>query len=161
MPRIEALLVLTTLVAAAGCENTQTVSDAKTQTAPAVQQASLPADRSMPNDLMETPSGLKYKIVKEGDPNKKPTAANSVLAHYEGWLEDGTIFDSSYDRGEPISFPAQRRHRRLDRGPAAYRRRGRNSARHSRRSRLRRSRKSPTIPPNATLTFKVELIEVQ
>ena len=84
MPRIGVLLVVATVVAAAGCENTQTVTDSKTPTAPAVQQASQSAEKTMPNDLTETASGLKYKIVREGDPNKKPTVGDQVVAHYEG-----------------------------------------------------------------------------
>lgn len=50
-----------------------------------------------------TPSGLQYKVEKEGT-GAKPTAASKVKVHYEGTLIDGTKFDSSYDRGEPIEF---------------------------------------------------------
>lgn len=51
-----------------------------------------------------TPSGLKYRIVREGS-DKKPGPQDSVTVHYRGTLEDGTEFDSSYKRGETISFP--------------------------------------------------------
>jgi FKBP-type peptidyl-prolyl cis-trans isomerase FklB len=51
-----------------------------------------------------TASGLQYEVVTMGT-GKKPTAANTVKVHYKGTLLDGTVFDSSYDRGEPISFP--------------------------------------------------------
>jgi FKBP-type peptidyl-prolyl cis-trans isomerase len=60
----------------------------------------LPAD----GELTATPSGLKYKVLREGT-GKQPTAASTVLAHYTGWLTSGTQFDSSWDRGAPISFP--------------------------------------------------------
>ena len=53
--------------------------------------------------VITTPSGLQYQILKEGN-GKKPTAKDSVKCHYEGFLIDGTVFDSSVDRGEPISF---------------------------------------------------------
>ena len=53
---------------------------------------------------METASGLQYKVVKEGT-GKKPLATDKVKVHYKGTLLDGTVFDSSYDRGEPITFP--------------------------------------------------------
>ena len=49
------------------------------------------------------PSGLQYKVLKQGT-GPKPTAADKVTVHYEGKLIDGTIFDSSIKRGEPISF---------------------------------------------------------
>lgn len=101
MPRFGMFLALACLMVSAGCGNPQTVSEnsnADTPTAPAVQQT------SMPKDFQTTDSGLKYKIVREGDPAKKPTRFDTVKAHYQGWLDDGTIFDSSYDRGEPLSF---------------------------------------------------------
>lgn len=48
--------------------------------------------------------GLQYEIMKEGT-GRKPKATETVNVHYHGTLIDGTIFDSSVDRGEPISFP--------------------------------------------------------
>ena len=54
--------------------------------------------------VKETESGLQYKVVKEGT-GKKPLATDKVKVHYKGTLLDGTVFDSSYDRGEPITFP--------------------------------------------------------
>ncbi|MES1213796.1 MAG: FKBP-type peptidyl-prolyl cis-trans isomerase [Singulisphaera sp.] len=51
-----------------------------------------------------TKSGLQYKVLKEGT-GKIPTKADTVSAHYKGTLVDGTPFDSSYDRGEPLKFP--------------------------------------------------------
>ena len=51
-----------------------------------------------------TPSGLQYKVITEGT-GKSPKATDTVLVHYRGTLLDGTEFDSSYKRNEPISFP--------------------------------------------------------
>ena len=51
-----------------------------------------------------TASGLQYKVVKAGS-GKTPTAADTVKVHYHGTLTDGTVFDSSVDRGEPVTFP--------------------------------------------------------
>jgi len=51
-----------------------------------------------------TESGLHYKIIEPGE-GDKPTMEDSVLVHYKGTLIDGTQFDSSYDRGEPATFP--------------------------------------------------------
>jgi FKBP-type peptidyl-prolyl cis-trans isomerase FklB len=50
------------------------------------------------------PSGLQYKIIKQGD-GVKPTASDTVKTHYRGTLVDGTEFDSSYKRNEPATFP--------------------------------------------------------
>jgi FKBP-type peptidyl-prolyl cis-trans isomerase len=54
--------------------------------------------------VMTTPSGLQYKVITEGK-GKKPTKDNTVKVHYTGTLLDGTVFDSSVKRGEPIEFP--------------------------------------------------------
>jgi FKBP-type peptidyl-prolyl cis-trans isomerase len=51
-----------------------------------------------------TPSGLQYEVLKKAE-GKKPTAEQTVKVHYHGTLIDGKVFDSSVDRGEPISFP--------------------------------------------------------
>jgi FKBP-type peptidyl-prolyl cis-trans isomerase len=61
-------------------------------------------DTNAQTDFVETDSKLKYRILREGE-GAKPTASNAVEVHYKGWLEDGSIFDSSYRRGETISFP--------------------------------------------------------
>jgi FKBP-type peptidyl-prolyl cis-trans isomerase FklB len=51
-----------------------------------------------------TASGLQYKVLKSGK-GKSPKATDSVKVHYHGTLIDGTVFDSSVERGEPINFP--------------------------------------------------------
>lgn len=57
-------------------------------------------------DTLSTPSGLKYIVVSEGKKDGvKAQAGNTVSVHYTGYFEDGNIFDSSVQRGEPISFP--------------------------------------------------------
>lgn len=53
--------------------------------------------------VKETASGLQYKVITEGK-GPKPTATSKVKVHYKGTLLDGTVFDSSYDRGEPATF---------------------------------------------------------
>lgn len=50
-------------------------------------------------------SGLQYKVIKSGDGKVHPKKADTVLAHYHGTLLDGTVFDSSYKRRKPITFP--------------------------------------------------------
>ena len=54
--------------------------------------------------VTELPSGLQYEVLTEGT-GAKPTAFNTVTCHYHGTLIDGTIFDSSVQRGKPASFP--------------------------------------------------------
>lgn len=62
------------------------------------------AENSQKDGVTTTGSGLQYKIVAKGD-GDKPTAEDTVKVHYKGRLIDGTVFDSSYDRGEPATFP--------------------------------------------------------
>ena len=54
-----------------------------------------------------TASGLQYKVLKSGT-GRTPKATDTVKTHYHGTLIDGTVFDSSVERGEPISFPVNR-----------------------------------------------------
>ena len=53
--------------------------------------------------VIELPSGLQYKIIKEGS-GPKPTSDGSVNVHYQGTLIDGKVFDSSYERGQPVTL---------------------------------------------------------
>jgi FKBP-type peptidyl-prolyl cis-trans isomerase FklB len=62
----------------------------------------LAANKTKPG-VVTLPSGLQYQVIKEGT-GPKPTAADKVKTHYHGTLIDGTVFDSSVDRGQPISF---------------------------------------------------------
>jgi FKBP-type peptidyl-prolyl cis-trans isomerase len=54
--------------------------------------------------VITLPSGLQYKVITPGT-GDSPTEKDKVTVHYRGTLIDGTQFDSSYDRGEPTSFP--------------------------------------------------------
>lgn len=62
------------------------------------------AENANKEGVEETESGLQYEILEEGD-GPSPTAKDTVTVHYQGTLLDGTQFDSSYDRGEPATFP--------------------------------------------------------
>ena len=55
-------------------------------------------------EFTTTGSGLKYRVLRHSD-DRKPKASNTVTVNYRGWLDNGREFDSSYKRGEPISFP--------------------------------------------------------
>jgi len=56
----------------------------------------------------KTSSGLAYKIITKGSGDIKPTANSTVTVHYTGKLTDGTVFDSSVQRGQPATFPLNR-----------------------------------------------------
>src|SRR5699024_10972222 len=62
------------------------------------------ADNADESDVTVTDSGLQYKVLQEGD-GLQPGPDDTVVVHYEGKLIDGTQFDSSYERGEPVTFP--------------------------------------------------------
>jgi FKBP-type peptidyl-prolyl cis-trans isomerase FklB len=62
------------------------------------------AENSTNDDVTTTDSGLQYKTLVAGD-GETPKASDQVTVHYKGTLIDGTVFDSSYDRGEPATFP--------------------------------------------------------
>ena len=62
------------------------------------------AENAAKEGVVTLPSGLQYKVLKEGN-GKRPTATDQVRCHYEGTLINGTVFDSSYQRGEPAVFP--------------------------------------------------------
>ena len=62
------------------------------------------ANNAKNDGFVVTASGLQYKIVEKGE-GKSPTSEDKVIAHYTGKLLDGTVFDSSHDRGEPATFP--------------------------------------------------------
>ena len=62
------------------------------------------AEAAKEEGAVQTESGLVVKDLVVGE-GKSPTAENTVKVHYEGALGDGTVFDSSYSRGEPIEFP--------------------------------------------------------
>ncbi len=64
------------------------------------------AENAKKEGVVTLPSGLQYQVLREGN-GKKPTARDSVKCHYEGFLIDGTVFDSSVQRGEPAVFGLQ------------------------------------------------------
>lgn len=111
-------------------------------------------------DVVETESGLQYRILEEGD-GDSPTASDRVRVHYEGRLLSDEVFDSSYDTGQPATIPLNRviegwteglqlmqegaKYRFFVPADLAY---GNTSPQGS------------PIPPGAVLIFDVELLEV-
>jgi len=62
------------------------------------------ASNSSDIGVVVTSSGLQYKVLNQGEGQIKPLVSSKVKVHYHGTLLDGTVFDSSVDRGQPISF---------------------------------------------------------
>ena len=62
------------------------------------------AENAKREEVQVTESGLQYEVVSAGD-GEVPTAESTIRAHYHGTLIDGSVFDSSYDRGQPAEFP--------------------------------------------------------
>ncbi|MBZ0154252.1 MAG: FKBP-type peptidyl-prolyl cis-trans isomerase [Planctomycetes bacterium] len=60
-----------------------------------------------PAKIVKTQTGLQYEVIAQGE-GDSPKATDTVVAHYTGWLTDGTVFDSSHARGEPTEFPLNR-----------------------------------------------------
>lgn len=118
------------------------------------------AENAKKEGVVTLPSGLQYLVIKEGN-GKRPKATDKVKCHYEGMLVDGTLFDSSVQRGEPATFPLNQviagwteglqlmtegsKYRFFIPYTLGYGERGAGAS----------------IPPFAALVFDVELIEVQ
>ncbi|WP_345322681.1 FKBP-type peptidyl-prolyl cis-trans isomerase [Novipirellula rosea] len=73
---------------------------------PELQAGTGPMDADAELEFIATDSGLKYRILRKSD-GVKPTADDTVTVNYRGWLNGGKVFDSSYERGEPTTFPLQ------------------------------------------------------
>ena len=63
------------------------------------------AEFGQQDGVQQTDSGLLYRVINQGDGDASPDESSTVVVHYQGTLIDGTVFDSSYQRGEPASFP--------------------------------------------------------
>ncbi len=95
-------LAASTLLLITSCQ-TSSKKETAAATAP---QASPPATASADaSGFVSTASGLRYKVLASGPAGgQRPTINDTVVVHYRGTLVDGTVFDSSYDRGQPASF---------------------------------------------------------
>ena len=62
------------------------------------------AENAQRDEVTVTESGMQYEVINVGE-GERPSASSTVRTHYHGTLVDGTVFDSSYDRGQPAEFP--------------------------------------------------------
>jgi FKBP-type peptidyl-prolyl cis-trans isomerase len=117
---------------------------------------------SMPTNLQTTASGLQYTVDQPGT-GAQPTAGQTVAVHYTGWLTDGTKFDSSRDRGRPLEFPVGRGRviQGWDEGIAAMRIGEKRTLVIPPALAYGPRGMGGVIPPNATLVFKVELVDAK
>lgn len=113
-------------------------------------------------DYVTTDSGLKYYDLEAGS-GPSPQEGQTVVVHYTGWLQDGTKFDSSLDRGEPFSFVlgAGRVIAGWDEGVATIKVGGKRQLVLPPELGYGQQGAGSVIPPNATLIFEVELLEVR
>jgi FKBP-type peptidyl-prolyl cis-trans isomerase len=125
----------------------------------------LETETTLPGDEVcgepeQSPTGLERWVITEGDTGgASPTPANIVKVHYTGWLEDGTKFDSSVDRGEPSTFPLNRVIRGWTEGVSGMKV-GEKCKFRIPANLAYGSRGRPSIPPNSTLIFDVELLDI-
>jgi FKBP-type peptidyl-prolyl cis-trans isomerase len=158
------ILPLAAALCLVGCEKAaQQTGNDSTATPSSAATPAKPTDAASATkgDWTTTASGLKYQVLKHGTGTASPKATDTVKVHYHGTLLDGTVFDSSVERGEPISFPLNQVIPGWTEGVQlmkvgdkfkfeippnlAY---GPNSP-------------SPKIPPNSTLVFEVELLGIE
>ena len=114
------------------------------------------------NPEVTTESGLKYVDLTVGT-GREAAAGNHVSVHYTGWLTNGTKFDSSVDRRDPFSFPigAGKVIRGWDEGVAGMKVGGKRKLTIPPQLGYGARGAGGVIPPNATLVFDVELLEVR
>ncbi len=161
--RTAGFLILVTALFATGCED-PTAGD---RVIPAADLPKFPAqhepgstDKDAPQEFTELSSGLKYRILRQSD-GRKPTVADTVYAHYRGWLDDETEFDSSYKGGQPIEFGLTGVVRGWTQGLQFVGEGGMIELEIPGKLGYGPQGKPPTIPPNATLHFTVELVKIK
>ena len=118
------------------------------------------AENAKKDGVITTASGLQYTVLKEGT-GKSPKATDTVVCHYEGFLTNGTVFDSSIQRGEPAAFPLNGVIAGWTEGLQLMKEGGKNRFFIPYHLAYGEAGAAGSIPPYAALIFDVELIEVK
>ena len=118
------------------------------------------AQNSKKEGVVELPSGLQYRILKEGK-GESPQPSDTVTVHYRGRLVDGTEFDSSYSRNEPATFPANRVIQGWQEALQLMKPGAKYELFIPPELAYGKSGGGGKIGPNSTLIFEVELLEVE
>jgi len=155
-------IMLVVCVFALGCSSRPQADETATPGTEASRMSETAGPPPLSGDTIATASGLKYIVVQSGG-GATAARGQQVQVHYTGWLSDGSKFDSSVDRGQPFAFPLGQGRviRGWDEGVAGMR-----------VGEKRRLIIPPelgygaqgypgAIPPNATLIFDVELLDVE
>jgi FKBP-type peptidyl-prolyl cis-trans isomerase len=105
------------------------------------------------------PSGLKYWDLKVGD-GESPNLASNITVHYTGWLTDGTVFDSSIDRGQPLRIRLGRMIKGWGEGLKTMKAGGKRRLEIPYELGYGEDGIAPSVPPKARLIYELELLEV-
>lgn len=122
------------------------------------QEALFLEENGRKSGIITAESGLQYEVLVQGT-GRQPLVSDSVRVHYQGALTNGTVFDSSYDRGEPEEFPLQGVIPGFSEGILLMKEGGKNRL-YIPSDMAYGSRGIGSIPPNSTLVFEIELLEI-
>jgi FKBP-type peptidyl-prolyl cis-trans isomerase len=117
-------------------------------------------DKDAPKTFTTTPSGLKYRVLRKGT-GANPKADNKVEVNYHGWLDNGKVFDSSYERKESISFGLKQVIPGWTEGMQQVGKGGMIELEIPSKLGYGDAGAGGAIPPKATLHFLVELIDIK
>ncbi|RYD62607.1 MAG: FKBP-type peptidyl-prolyl cis-trans isomerase [Verrucomicrobiaceae bacterium] len=130
--------------------------NSKTEPAPAAVESKPDVD-----GMTKTASGLKYKVLTKGTGTVHPKAKDTVTVHYHGTLLDGTVFDSSVQKNRPATFPLNGVIPGWTEGVQLMVVGDKFKFEIPAKLAYGATSPSPLIPPNSTLVFEVELLEIK